>query len=241
MKTHIGFVLSFLIPLFVYSNAEAFRLEPMVANFNAVGEGSTRLFRVENEAKEKIAVKIQAYTRQIDENGKEILGETHDFKIYPEQITLAASDSRAIRVIYIGKKNIEQEGAYRIIASQLPVNFKNQKKRTGINFLFQFIASVYVTSEKYYPKIEVESISRIDKDNLKLNLINRGQKHTLLKNVTIELKDNGGKVFKLGNDIVKNWDSENILSGTRRTFKLKTPFNFDIQKNKPSIEIKDEI
>lgn len=222
-------------------NANAFRLEPMVANFAADGEGSTKIFRVENEGKEKIAVKIQAFVRQIDEKGKETLVETKDFKIYPEQMSLAASDSRAIRVIYLGLKNLEKESAYRIVASQLPVSFKeDSKQKNGIKFLFQFVASVYVTSDQYYPKIMVESITR-EKDELKIKVINKGQKHAVLKNVKVLIKDTTGKVIDLGADVVKTWDGENLLSGSRRTFRVKSPLNFDLTKNPPKIEIKEEI
>lgn len=221
--------------------AQAFRLEPMVVDFTPTGETATKIFRVENEGKEKIAVKIQAFTRVIDENGKETTEPTSDFKIYPEQMSLEASDSRAIRVVYVGKKTIEGELSYRIVATQLPVDFKSEVKKSGIKFLFQFVASVYVTSEKYYPKIVVESANRVDKEHVVLSLINKGQKHTLLKSVNIELLDTNGKPLKLGSDIIKNWENENILSGGRRVYKLKTNLNFDLIKNPPKISIKDEI
>lgn len=238
-KFGIGLIL-FIILLNLNFSAHAFRLEPMVADFTPDGENATKIFRVENEAKEKIAVKIQAFVRKIDEKGKETTTPTADFKIYPDQISLEASDSRAVRISYIGKKALEQESAYRIVASQLPVAFKNQAKKTGINFLFQFVASVYVTSDKYYPKIEVESLARVDNENLKIKLVNKGQKHSILKNVNIELTGNDGKALKLNGDVIPNWNSENILSGTRRTYKFKSAVDFDIKKNAPKIEIKDE-
>lgn len=239
MKHTMFFSLSLIFIIFSI-NASAFRLEPMVANFAPEGPGATQIFRIENEGKDSIAVKIQAFTRQIDDKGKETQLPSRDFKIFPDQISLSGSDSRAIRVMYIGPKGLEQESSYRIVASQLPVAFKDEGKKTGIKFLFQFIASVYVTSDKFYPKIEVESLTRIDAENLKLKIINKGQKHTLLKNVKIELKDTAGKTLVLGNEIIKNWDAENILSGTRRTFKLKSSSTFDLVKDKPKIDIRDE-
>lgn len=230
-------IFSFLVSVSV----EAFRFEPMMADFTPEGQGSVKIFRVENEAKEPVAIKIEAFTREIDDKGKETQVPSKDFKIFPDQISLAASDSRAIRVMYIGPKSLEKETAYRIVASQLPVEFKEGKKKTGIKFLFQFLASVYVTSEKFYPKIEVESISRIDNENIKMKIVNKGQKHTLMKYVKIEIKDTDGKSLRMSNEVLKNWDSENILSGTRRTFIIKTPLNFDVNKYKPKVEINDEI
>lgn len=236
-KTYSFFILTVLLSF----TAEAFRFEPMQAEFTPEGQGTTKIFRVENEAKESVAIKIEAFTREIDDKGKETQVPSKDFKIFPDQISLAASDSRAIRVMYIGPKSLEKETAYRIVASQLPVSFKEEKKKTGIKFLFQFLASVYVTSDKFYPKIEVESISRVDKDNIKLKIINKGQKHTLLKHVKIEIKDTSGKSLIMSNEVLQNWDSENILSGTRRTFIIKTPLNYDVDKYRAKVEINEEI
>lgn len=216
-------------------------MEPMDVDFTPDGEGASKIFRIENESDEKVAVKIHAYTRQMDDKGKETRVETKDFKIYPEQITLAGSDSRAVRVMYIGPKRLEQESSYRIVATQLPVAFKKDAKKTGVSFLYEFVASVYVTNEKFVPKIEVESITRTDKENLKIKVINKGQKHTLLRYVKIELKDSNGKVLSLDNSTIKEWDGENLLSGTRRTFKLKSTSNFDIIASPPKIEVKDEL
>ena len=128
MKTLIITGVLLLICFATSEKANAFRLEPMVANFTAQGDGSSKIFRVENESNEKIAVKLRAYVRQIDDKGKETLAETKDFKIYPDQISLSASDSRAVRVLYLGLKDIDQENSYRIIATQLPVSFKEEKQ-----------------------------------------------------------------------------------------------------------------
>ncbi len=218
---------------------KAFRLDPMTVDFSAEGEYSTKIFRVENEGKDPIAVKIQAFVRQIDEEGTEKLTPTTDFKIFPEQISLAASDSRAVRIVYVGKKEFDRELVYRIVASQLPVSFKEETSKTGINFLFQFVASVYVTNDRFYPKIEVESVTRTDQGTLKVKIVNRGQKHVLLRNVNVELTDANGNSFKLNSDRISAWDSENILPGTRRILTVESQSQFDIYKNKPKIEIRD--
>jgi fimbrial chaperone protein len=239
MKNHSFLFILILLALVLPFKAEAFRLEPMVVNFTPDGAGSSKIFRIENEAKEKIAVKVEAFTREIDDKGKEKMVPSKDFKIYPDQISLNGSDSRAIRVVYLGPKDLEKEVAYRIVASQLPVAFDEVKKQTGIKFLFQFVASVYVTDANYYPKIVVEPIKRLDKDTLRISVANKGQRHTLLKNVKIEMKDNAGKTVML-RDLVKDWDGENVLSGNRRVFKVKSTSDFDLAKNPPKVEIKDE-
>ena len=239
MKKSILFYISFYAILLISLQAEAFRLAPMTVNFVTDGEGSTQLFRVENAANDRIAVKIQAFIRQIDEEGKEQLIPTTDFRIFPEQLSLAASDSRAIRIIYIGKKELDHELAYRIVASQLPVSFKENTPKAGFNFLFQFVASAYVTNNKFFPKIEMESFTHADQDTFKLKIINKGQKHILLKNVIVELTDLSGKSLKINSDSVSTWASENILPGSRRILTVKSQSQFDVTKSKTRIEIRD--
>lgn len=165
---------------------------------------------------------------------------TDHFKIYPEQLSLLPSDSRAVRVTYLGPKDLASESAYRIVATQLPVSFKNRVKKTGVNFLFKFIASVYVTSENFIPKLEVESIKRIKTGHVKIKIKNKGQKHRQLKGVKIVLKDKAGQTLALNESIIKDWNAGNILAGGQRAYSFKSNLQFDLKKNGAVIEIKDE-
>lgn len=230
----------FTLALFFTLSASAFKLEPMVVDFDPEGKGSTKNFRIENEGKEKVAVKVEAFFRKIDANGKEKRVPTDHFKIYPEQLSLMPSDSRAVRVTYQGPKNLKSESAYRIVASQLPVTFKNKVKKTGVNFLFKFIASVYVTAESFIPKLEVDSVKRINSDRVKIKISNSGQKHRQLKGVKIHLKDKTGKSIVLNEVNIKDWDAGNILAGSDRTYIFKSDLLFDLKKKPAVIEINDE-
>jgi fimbrial chaperone protein len=230
----------FFILLIVSVNALAFKLEPMVVDFAPHGPNSTKNFRIDNESKEKVAVKIEAFIRKLDANGKEERVPTDHFKIFPEQLSLLPSDSRAIRVTYQGAKELTSESAYRIVATQLPVTFKNKVKKTGVKFLFKFIASVYVTSNEFIPKLEVESLKRINAERVKIKLKNSGQRHRQLKGVKVILKDKSGRSLALNESVIKDWDAGNILAGGQRAYSFKSDLKFDLKKNGAVIEIKDE-
>lgn len=232
--------ISIFITLMICSSSYAFKLEPMVVEYSPQGPESTKNFRIENESKEKVAVKVEAFERIINSNGKERRVPTNHFKIYPEQLSLMPSDSRAVRVTYQGPKELTTESAYRIVATQLPVSFKNRTKKTGVNFLFKFIASVYVTSDTFVPKLEVESVKRINSEKVKIKLKNTGRKHRQLNGVKVILKDKTGQTLALNESIIKNWNSGNILAGGQRTFDVKSNLQFDLKKNGAVIEIKDE-
>lgn len=231
---------TFVILIMMSAYGYAFKLEPMLIEFSPHGPGSTKNFRIENESKEKVAVKVEAFFRKIDTNGKENRVPTDHFKIYPEQLSLLPSDSRAVRVTYQGPKELASEAAYRIVATQLPVSFKNRVKKTGVNFLFKFIASVYVTADNFIPKLEVESIKKFKQGYAKIKIKNKGQKHRQLKGVKIILKDKVGKMLALNESVIKDWDAGNILAGGQRTYSFKSNLQFDFKKHGAVIVINDE-
>lgn len=235
MKTLIYLIITISI------KAYAFKFEPMVVDFKPEGSGSSQVFRVENENKDHVAVKIEAFFRKIDSNGVETRVPTDHFKIFPSQLSLKGKDSRAVRITYQGPKKLSGEVAYRIVASQLPVDFEKKVKQSGVQFVFRFMASAYVTSNNFIPQLQVESVKKIDAKKTQVNLANVGQKHRQLKGVKVILKDTSGKTLALNESIIKNWNAENILAGGTRQFVFENNSKLDLQKNGASIEIKDEL
>lgn len=212
----------------------------MVVDFKPEGPGSSQVFKVENDNKDHVAVKIEAFIRQIDRNGIETRIPTDHFKIFPSQLSLKGKDSRSVRITYQGPKQLNGEVAYRIVASQLPVDFEKKIKQSGVQFIFRFMASVYVTTDAFIPQLQVESVNKIDSKKSQVVLTNKGQKHRQLKGVNVVLKDTSGKSVSLNESVIKNWNAENILAGETRQFIFNNN-QLDFQKNGSSIEIKDEL
>lgn len=202
--------------------AFGFRLEPMVADFSPKSEGTSKVFRVENNGQDRIAIQLKMTTRLVDSTGKETREPTQDFTIYPDQISLGPNDARNIRVTYKGPKDIKSERAYRLVASQLPVDFKAVPNQNQLNFLFQYVASVYFKPEGSYPKIEVSKIEIADSKKLKVSLTNTGTAHRLLKDVKVTILNSEGKPIALQESSFKNWAGENLLAGASRDLEIET-------------------
>lgn len=213
-----------LIPplLLVSLAASAFRLDPMVVEFTPEGSGSSRVFKVENNGQERIAVQFKVTTRAVDVKGRETRETSNEFSIYPEQISLGPNDSRNVRVTYQGPKTLSSEKAFRLIASQLPVDFKGDRKKAQINFLFQYVASVYVRPEGAHPRLEIASVHSEGGRRVKVLLANRGGAHRLLKGVRVRLLDDGGKAVGVRDSSFADWSGENLLAGAEREFWLET-------------------
>jgi fimbrial chaperone protein len=225
-------VLYFLLSFLVINSAEAFRLSPMIVDFGPAGAKATQTFLVDNTSKEKVAIQIEVVTRAVDPNGKETRGETKDFLIFPEQLSLEPGERRNVRVTYVGEQNLKKELAYRLVASQLQVDFKKPEPKgasVNVNFLLQYVASLYVSDDTVKPKIEVESV-KVVKNKAEFVLKNAGNRHLVLSDAKLifSAKGSDGKVkeWKADATALKNVISENILAGSTRRFVIELPNGF---------------
>ena len=129
----MNIILLQLLFLSCASSAWAFRLTPMAAHFAPEGPKATQVFTLENNGSEKVPVQIEATTREVAADGTETRNKTNDFVIYPEQVVLLPNEKRNVRVTWSGKAKMPAEQAFRLIASQLPLEFHDQNSKAQKN------------------------------------------------------------------------------------------------------------
>jgi fimbrial chaperone protein len=223
------------------SIAYGFRLDPMVADFETSGPNQSKVFRIENNGQERIAIALKATSRSHDIKGEEKRDKVDDFSIYPEQISLGPNDSRNIRVTYKGLADLKSEKAYRLIATQLPVDFKGDKKNAQLNFLFEYVASVYVHSGSVQPRLEIKQTEVTGANKVRVIIENSGTAHRLLKGVSLHLTNESGKNIPVKETSFQNWSGENILAGSQREFDLQTMEPVKTKTNlKTSLQISEK-
>lgn len=218
----------------------AFRLAPMVLNFQPEGAKITQVLTVENPTREKIPIQIEAFNRSVDAKGEEVRTRTDDFTIYPEQLVLLPNEKRNIRLTWQGKINGNLESAYRIIATQIPVEFKEKKEKAtkagvNLNFILQYVASAYVTPAKATAKIKVTSAEIKDGTKLTLVISNEGEAHKVLLPKSLILKSDKDIVLKM--DKVPELESHNLLAKTEKTFTVNLPKKLSVQKVSAEMEL----
>lgn len=130
----------------------AFSFSPITQEFSVTGKKSSHIFTIGNDSlSERIAVKISIFEREMDEEGNETLTPCDgDFLIYPSQSILAPGESRSVRVKWQGGRIGDRELNYRILAEQLPVEFREDEKHEdggGIRFTYRYEGSLYVVPE----------------------------------------------------------------------------------------------
>src|SRR5690606_11861060 len=117
-----------LVLSFFSLNCLAFRMSPMVVQFSPEASKATQVLTLENSTSGKVPVQVEGFTRDLDSHGEEIRTKTEDFIIYPGQLVLLPGEKRNVRVTWAGSLTDGKEQSYRIIASQLPVDFPSKKK-----------------------------------------------------------------------------------------------------------------
>lgn len=201
--------------------ALAFQLSPMVIQFSPEGARKTQVLTLENNGGEKVPLQIEAFSRHMDAKGEEVRQPTTDFVIYPEQVVLLPGEKRNVRLTWGGTIENAQEKAYRIVATQVPVNFKEknaQSKKSGVslNFLLQYVASAYVSPEGAVAKIKVKSVKALTDKKIELILKNEGTAHQVLHVKELSFLDGKKVVLKMNS--VKELESANLLAQSEKTF-----------------------
>jgi fimbrial chaperone protein len=198
----------------------SFNFSPMSQSIEVEGKKAAQ-FLIENDGASNVAVELTVRTREMNENGEEVLTDTSDLAVFPPQVIIPPGEKRTIRVNYTLKDIPQIEKNYRVIAEQLPLKVdKKTKDQAGIKMLMKYVAALYVTPSDAKPEIKLISHSGDGKD-LKLTVENSGKRHQLLTNPVVKFIHEGKKGEFKTSDLT-GMAGENVLAGQKRTFTIKT-------------------
>jgi len=233
-----------LLCLLISFPASAFKVSPIELNFENKGSRSVQTILVENTTKEKVPVEIFAYERT-HANGKEKRVKTRDFYFFPQQFILKPGEKRNIRLSWMGlrpkeepkdrskrmkkgKTDIDYEKAYRLVVKQVPVELKkNKASKTGIKFLYNYVASLYVKPGNVRPSLEVYSYRKKSPGFFEMEIQNKGGAHAILAFYDIEAKKGKNKTLIKMLDQKNEIQGVNLLPGERRKVTLGVPKDID--------------
>ncbi len=223
-KLNIIIIIILILTFEVFS----FSFEPISTNYSPTGPRSNQVFRIINTENSKIAVMISVTTREYNIDGTEINFPVEDlFMIFPSRIVLEPGESRAVRVKWTGDPNPEAEIAFRIIAEQIPIEFEMAERTdgAGIRLTYKYIGNIYILPHGASPDIVIHSYE-LNENELVLEMLNQGSRHTLMKNLTISITGTDGEIiFSLTEEEVRFAADQNMLVGYPRRFVF--PLNTD--------------
>lgn len=199
------------------------------------------VFTLFNESKKSIAVVSEITKRIISEDGRETNPEADDdFMVFPDQLIIKPGEKRAVQVTWLGKRKVQVEEAYRFVAEQLPIDvqFGKKKKNSNIKILLKYRAAFYLTPKAARSRVKLENKDvLVEKETFKLELINEGNKHELLRNYKLIVKGKE-KEEVISFKSIKKLYGENLLAKSKRIFSIPIPKGFSKQKEL-SIQLKE--
>lgn len=213
----------------------------MAVQFAQEGSKATQVFVLENNGSDKVPVQLEAVTRDIAVDGTEKRAKTEEFIIYPEQVVLLPNEKRNIRVTWTGGK-VESEKAFRLIASQLPLEFHDENSKTvknnaSLKFLIQYVASVYVTPPNAAPKVKVVAVKKLKPKQIEIEMANGGNAHKVMRPKLMQIFSGEKKVLEMKE--VKDLETENMLAGITRKFTVNLPQDVPDKNLSLKLELED--
>lgn len=214
----------------VAGEAAAFRLVPVVMDFEPSGRGATQSFGVINSTAEPVAVEVSMVRRDVDIDGKETyFPEEEDFVVFPPQMVVMPGKVQTVRVRWVGEPSPDTELNYRIIATQLPIELnKVQQPGARIRLLVRYEGSIYIVPKGAAADVTVDSVqsAMVDQGRRKLAVVlhNRGTAHGVLIEPKLTVSTAGGKSIELVDpEQLVGIANANILAGNKRRFLLPWP------------------
>ncbi len=210
----------------------AYEFSPIVQEFTPSGPGTLRQFLLTNTQKEPVAIQIETFNRTTDEKGNEQRSPDYDsFIITPPQMVVAPGKSQVVRVQWIGASDLAIESSYRLITTQLPINFESASEGDvlmSINMGYKYEAAIYVTPKKAKPKAELKSATPASSADgtkiLQIVLESTGTTRAILVDPKIELESTlSNYSLTLENEQLAALQMKNLISGSKTLVELPWP------------------
>ena len=173
------------------SDALAFRVFPLVLDFNAVGQGSAKTITVENTGAAALPVELRVNALEVGFNGEPIksVGGEDEFVIFPPAAIIQPGGTQVFRVQWIGDPDIKESRTYNITVAQLPVDLPGVDPANGatqvqMQIVFNMAALAMVRPLEAQASVAVSSAQVVNVEGeprLELVVENNGSAHELMR------------------------------------------------------------
>jgi len=172
-----------LILLFFVGSVQAnFNISPLSQSISTKQKSAS--YTLENLTTRKAAYAVKVSTRTLNSAGEEIREETKEIRVFPSKIILEPQQKKRIKVIYLGKRNIAQEKAFRVVFMQLDRDV-TESEQQALNAKFNFHTAFYVTPKNATANLDANLTQGSKGPQLALS--NRGNKHIILQDWKLRL------------------------------------------------------
>lgn len=212
--------------------ASAYEFSPIVAEFAATGSGSARSFTVRNTQQEPVALQIEVFSRSADEAGAEVRVPDYDsFIVTPPQLVLSPGAGRSVRVQWIGDPAPKKELAFRVVVTQIPINFGQESVEgdvaASVAVGYKYEVAAYVTPNGSKPEATLAKAEPVVDDQgrnmLRLTVRSTGTKRAILSEPKLTVRSGEAQSVLLEGTRLAGLQTKNILSGTQAIVDVPWP------------------
>ncbi len=220
------------LSLLMLSPANAYDLKPIVIQLSPSGSGTTQTVLITNTHKVPIAIEVRAYSRKQNPDGSETRApEDEDLIISPPQMVIAPKASQNFKVQWVGDPAPEKELAFRLVTTQLPIKFKDQKEgdvSVKVDMSYRYEAALYIVPPKSKPSAKLVSVAPVKggdgKTWLEAKILSQGTRRAIIEKPSLKLTaENGGDTVTLEGEALAALANQNILVGNERIIRLPWP------------------
>jgi fimbrial chaperone protein len=215
------------VGLFISGPVGAYQFTPIHAQLTPMGPGSSVSFTATNPHATPVALELEIVQRSLDAHGKEHRApEPDNFLIVPPQLILMPNQSQTVRVQWLGDPDLAHEAAFRLLATQVPVNLDKDSEGAMIEVNYNYEISLYVTPPGARPDVQVEALAVQESETgrqLQVTLRNHGRQRGILEQPELELQRGDGASLLLAGEQVAPLAGQNIFPGGTRLVNLPWP------------------
>lgn len=225
IKKSFKFFVTLISGMLFMSTAHAYRVNPMIAEIEPTGSGSSLRIMVTNTENAPINLELTALRVTTDDEGEVSREEeVNDILLFPPQTIIPPGREQAVQVRYVGDQELEEGRVYAIRISQLPVAVSKGEGKTGseVKIGFNFLSHILVQSKGMQAGVKISEVSKTSTGELKFYAENTGQATALIRDAEWTLTDESGKSVLVDKEDLDTGSFGALISGApKRMLKIK--------------------
>lgn len=194
----------------------AYEVTPMRVFLQPDRGQNSATITINNIREEPLPVEIQVFRRVVAANGEQTFEPAdEEFITFPPQVQIAAGQSQAIRIQYVGTLG-EAAEAFVVQVTEVPVN---KLEGTGIQFTYNFGVAVYVQPPRARARLAVSEVSAVD-GAVRFKVTNSGNDYGFLTGQALEYRVGAARVTLTPDQLTGLVSNPIVPPGTTREFAI---------------------
>ena len=192
--------------------ADGLKVSPIRIYFEE--QQKTQTLTLHNDGDEPVTLQLEQMEWSQDAEGQDAYAPTQAIVLFPKIVTVGAHAEQLIRLGYQGPAPTNQERAYRVYLTELPVS---RPGKTTLKMAMRLGLPVFISPAEGKPTLEIAG-TRVSQAVAQLQVRNTGRHHAYLETIhVVGRAASGSEVFAAE---ASGWY---VLPGSQRTFPIELP------------------